>query len=164
MLKYLASAAAIGALIAPAAAGNFLVSPRFEAVYANIDFDDGGAQVDALGGRFGLDIAKFFGVEAEVFTGISDPDGLELDYKAGVFGVARYPIVPTFSLYGRAGLVQAEYSIGSVSVEETGYSVGAGVRLNVPATPFAARAGYDRTDYGDGAEANELSLAVIVKF
>ncbi len=172
MLKYLASAAVIGALITPAAAGNFLISPRGEIVYANLSFDPVDVDVDAAGVRLGADFVKFFGAEVELLKGITDVEQagvtLELDYQAGVYGVARYPVIPTTWLYARVGLLQGKTTVsgpgGSSSETEDGLSYGVGAQVNLPATPFGARIGFDRIDYGDDVEADELSFSVVYRF
>jgi len=169
MLKFALSAAVAASMIAPAAAGNFVVQPRAEIAYAYIDADT--ASFNAVGARLGIDFVKFFGVEGEVFTGVTDDeDGavtFSLNYKAGVYGVGRFPIAPAVNLFARAGVVQAEaeaeFAGQTGDDSESGVAFGVGVNGGLVGTPLGWRGDYTRTEIDD-FESDEFSLALVYRF
>ena len=169
-MKKFVAIAALAAFATPAAAGNLLVQPRAEVAYSYLDFEEG--TFNAFGARAGLDFAKFFGVEGEVFFGVGEDEvggvDIELNNKFGGYGVLRIPdSIPGVTPFVRAGVVNAELEASagpfSGSESDTGYAFGGGLSGGLVGTPFGWRVDYTRLEFDD-VDANEFSAALVYKF
>lgn len=133
-------------------------------------------------GRLGWQSKSFFGAELEGSYGFNDDDavinvgGNLLNSETGIdtqfagFGVARFPLSDRFSVHGRLGYHNTEFSskvtdgvtVADLEFGTDGIAYGLGAEYAV-GQKTSVRADYTRYDL-DGAEADALSLAIARKF
>lgn len=170
--------------------------------WLNFEAEDTGYEVDtdAITARIGLQLTPMFGIEADLSTGIqdgefdfdSDEDDLDfddnndgdftdiinvsgdlgLDFLAGAYARAVFPISDKFELSGRVGYAYAEVSAdatttGGNQIEladdaEDGWTAGAGITYDLTEN-LELRADY--TWYGfDAVDATGATVALGIKF
>lgn len=170
--------------------------------WLNFEAEDTGYEVDtdAITARIGLQLTPMFGIEADLSTGIQDGeldfdadeddldfddnnDGdftdiinvsgdLGLDFLAGAYARAVFPLSDKFELSGRVGYAYAEVSAdattpGGNQIEladdaEDGWSAGAGLTYDLTEN-LELRADY--TWYGfDAVDATGATVALGFKF
>jgi outer membrane immunogenic protein len=170
--------------------------------WLNFEAQDTGYEVDtdAITARVGLQLTPMFGIEADLSTGIqdgefdfdSDEDDLDfddnndgdftdiinvsgdlgLDFLAGAYARAVFPLSDKFEISGRVGYAYAEVSAdatttGGNQIEladdaEDGWSAGAGITYDLTEN-LELRADY--TWYGfDAVDATGATVALGFKF
>ncbi|HUY84233.1 MAG TPA: outer membrane beta-barrel protein [Steroidobacteraceae bacterium] len=91
-------------------------------------------------GRIGLPVSSYFGIEARIGTGLAgDNSGgaaVNVNTIGGAYVKGSWPILPTFSVYGVAGLgtLSLDRNFGDGRTTNTGlsYGVGGDVALRGP--------------------------------
>ena len=155
-LSMMAAAAALALMAVPATA-----SAQWYAGAAYTNFDVEGEDLDAVTGRLGYRFSPHLAVEGEGTTGL-DGDDTNLNYNAGIYGMAILPVSSNFDLHGRVGYQTTEVDtiLGDVSDDGIGYGVGATWRV----TPgLGIRADYTRME-NDDAEADAISIGGAFNF
>lgn len=170
--------------------------------WLNFEAEDTGYEVDtdAITARIGLQMTPMFGIEADLSTGIEDGDfdfdsseddldfddnndgdftdiinvsgDLGLDFLAGAYARAVFPIGDKFEISARAGYAYAEVNANAVTPggtqitiaedAEDGFAAGAGLTFDITEN-LELRADY--TWYGfDAVDATGATVALGVKF
>ena len=144
-----------------------------EVGYARVSFDDVG--FNAAGGRLGLDINEYFGVEGEAFFGVGEDSstvmGVDVDaslnYSVGLYGVLRASVREATDVYGRLGYASSEVEASamgaSVSGSEDAVAGGVGVRHFINGGPFGVRGDITYASFDDG-EATTYSITLMRRF
>lgn len=165
-----ASAIAVLAGAASAQEGPF----RLGAGYQAIDTD--AATYDTLTLRASYDVTSIFSVEGDLLVGLGDESTTfgavsatsEIDYGAGVYGVARLPLNEQFSVFARGGYAffDTSASVASASFDDDadGWAFGAGAEWAF-AGPNAIRVDYTRYDFTDGnGDADAFGISFVRRF
>ena len=173
MKKTLSLAIAAAALAcAPAVAQGFYADGGYS--FTNFDVDVSGTSTDvdlgSLTARAGYDFNQNFGAELEGSFGVSDESVLgatvELNYLVGAYGKVQAPLADNFTVFARAGIVNAELeaSGGGISESEsdTGAGYGVGGVLDF-AENLYVRGDYTRIDIED-LEADTFTISLGMRF
>lgn len=153
-----AAGAGAGAAAATAAAGP-LFSPRIEAAYTFFELDE--PEFHAAGGRLGLDIGKFFGVEAEYFSPLNEDFtstktgffrgeerqivATELRSQWGAYALANFPLTEKVSAFMRAGYSEFRFTrdyVGETEGAECDYYEGYCYDVAAAVNAVSADTGY----------------------
>ncbi|MGP1274241.1 MAG: porin family protein [Caulobacterales bacterium] len=172
MKSLLVAASAIAVLAGAASAqeGPF----RLGAGYQAIDTD--GLTYDTLSLRGSYDITPMFAVEGEFLAGMGDETNIvgtarvtsEINYGAGVYGVARLPIGEQFSVFARGGYAffdtSAPVSRPALASDVDGWAFGAGAEWAFSG-PHSIRVDYTRYDFVNGkGDADALGVSFVRRF
>jgi len=140
--------------------------------YSRIDIQD--VDFDAISLRAGYDFNETFGLEGQVDFGLGDESvslglvtaDVELNYSAGLYGIARFPLAENVNVFGRLGYVTTELegSVAGFVADESddGFSFGVGGEYNFNASN-GVRVEYTRTDY-DSGEADSFGISWVRRF
>ena len=181
MFKTFVAATAIAVFAGSAAAQGFYADAGYQMIDIKADLGAGQeAELDlgALIGHVGYDFNNWFALEGEAAVGISDETDsvagisatVEVNYLIGVYARANANLTENFSVYARAGIVNAEigadvtgfgFSV-SDSDSETAAAFGAGAEFMFTST-VGVRGDYTNYDFED-ADTNAYTLAAVFKF
>lgn len=155
-ITMMAAVAAAALMAMPVAA-----SAQWYAGAAYTNFDVEGEDLDAVTGRLGYRVNPNFAIEGEGTTGL-DGDDTNLNYNAGIYGMAILPVMSNLDLHARLGYQTTEVDtiLGDVSDDGMGYGVGATWRVT---DGFGVRADYTRME-NDDAEADAISIGGAFNF
>ena len=140
--------------------------------YSRIEIQD--VEFDAISLRAGYDFNETFGIEGQVDFGIGDERvtfgtvvaDIELNYSAGFYGIARYPVAENINLFGRLGYVTTELegSVAGFVADESddGFSFGVGGEYSF-GNANGVRIEYTRTDY-DAGESDSFGISWVHRF
>jgi len=139
--------------------------------YEENGYDD--ANILSIGGKLGVELHKYFSVEARLGTGITEEEDYEgvqgldlsLDYYLGAYALATLPIGEKLSIYGLLGYTKAEmsaeYAGFEISEDESDMSYGLGAEFKVnDKASFTA----EYTNLLDGSTYEVTSINVGMKF
>lgn len=173
MKKSLSLAVAAVALAAsPAVAEGFYADGGY--TFTSIDLEDGGTSLDvdlgSITARGGYDFNQNFGVELEGSFGVADEDvfgaSVELSYLVGAYGKVQAPLSENFSVFARAGVVNAELEVSGGGFSETASDTGAGYGVG-GVVDFGenlyVRGDYTRLDIED-LEADSFTISLGIRF
>lgn len=122
--------------------------------YTEIDID-GAPSGDGLALRGSVGFAENFFIYADYAT-YGFPLGLDVDfYSVGLGG--RLPMSDMVDFVGRVAYAKADASAGSLSFDDDGYQLAAGVRAEV-ADGFELEGNLIYTDFGSGSDDTELAV------
>lgn len=122
--------------------------------YNEVDLDNGPTG-DGFGLRGSVGISENFFVFAD-YSSFDFDGGVDIDlYSVGLGG--KLSVSDDIDLVGRVGYTEADASAGGFSVDDSGYLVGGGVRMQV-ADGFEIEAGVNYSDFGNGGD--ETAVAV----
>jgi hypothetical protein len=158
----IASAALITAAASAPAFAQTLTSPQGYAGIGYTGIDPNGHDLGELTGRLGLKLSPYFGVEAEVGTGVDDAHfntasgariRLSEQPSATGFAVVYYPITPKFELLARVGYGDTDLKYvnpagANTFVASTDVAFGAGAQYFLDGKN-GIRIDYTRRDYQD---------------
>lgn len=141
--------------------------------YSFIDIDNGSDQVDVgtLSAKVGGMVSPFFGVEARAGFGVDDDRIGGVDYSLDNFfggyatlNLANESPATPYAIFGFTRVeVEAESFLGTTTEDESDFSYGAGV--NVELTPeVAGNLEYMRYYDKDGSTVDGLGLGVTFSF
>ena len=127
--------------------------------YQHISADGGAvdADVGAIAGHLGYNFTENLAVEGELAAGIDDEDigggvSLGLNYAIGAYGRVQAPIGENFTIFARAGIVNAEFEAEGAGVtasdSETGAGYGVGAEFHFDGVN-GVRLDYTRYDIED---------------
>lgn len=147
--------------------------------YTRMQLDD--YELDLITFRGGYDFSEYFGVEGQLDLGIDGdtangcPTGyvcaavqreLDLEYGAGLYGVARLPIGETFNIFGRAGYQHADFDANFTptgGIGDGSFAWGVGAQWDFAETS-GVRFDYTRADFDGLGEADSFSLSYVLRF
>lgn len=181
MKLFISSLATAALVAAPAIAqeGSFYGDIGYQ--YISVDEDGVEADLGAIVAHGGYNFTDFLSVEGEVAVGIQDEDvsvgdvdpidvSVGLNYLIGAYGRVQAPLSENFTVFARAGVVnaelEAEASAGGVTASESesetgaGYGVGGEFRFDAV---NGVRFDYTRYDIED-LEADAFTIAYSRKF
>jgi hypothetical protein len=164
----IATAAITLAASAPAFAQT-LTAPQGYAGIGYTGIDPNGHDIGELTGRLGLKISPYFGVEAEVGTGVNDAHFNDLsgnrirlseEPSATGFAVVYYPITPKFDLLARVGYGDTDLKYVNPAgtnhyVGSTDVAFGAGAEYFLDGKN-GIRIDYTRRDYQASGAPNDM--------
>ena len=138
MKKILSSFVIISAMTTSAFAMDTIFKPYVGIDFSNTWIDTGtnnDATLGSIGGRVGIDIIDYFGVEGRVGTGVMDDDidgvNVELNHYIAGFAKIQTPDMNGFRVHGLAGIarVELEASAGGLTgtAHDTDFAYGAGL-------------------------------------
>lgn len=179
--RYLLLAAPLLVVSGTAAAAGYGASPSDFSPYvgANLGilrYDESGLATvspSLIIARLGMPLSEYFGVEGRLGTGLSSDNSsgaaVSVDTIGGAYVKGSYPILPTFAVYGVAGLgtVSVSRNFGDGHTTNTGLSFGVGgdvalggaLGLNFEWTHFPGG-----TDAGYSYNADTFSAGVTWRF
>lgn len=174
MKRILIAAAAVSALIIPAAAFAQDTGVYGTLGYAQGDYD--GVDLGALQARLGYKFTPNLGVEGELAGGIKGdsvtvlgvPVDVDLKHQAAIYGVASLPVNEHAELFARVGYgttkIKGSAGGAAASIDGDSWNYGIGGQWLFDGTN-GVRADWTRHDFKDGGDnADVWSLGYVRKF
>jgi long-subunit fatty acid transport protein len=129
-----------------------------DVAYVSTDLDDFDEEIDGFALRGSVEVTE----QAFVFGGYTDQSttlfGEDLDVRSYELGLGyAWPVSDTADFYGKIGYVQAEAEFAGITVDDDGFSLGAGLRGRV-AEQFELEGAVTYTDLSDSGDDTVLGL------
>ena len=162
-------ALAAAALFASAPTFAQSISPSYyvNLGYSNLGADSDGPNYNAVTGRLGARLNRYFGVEGEISGGLNNDQGAHMDTQYAGYGVGYLPVLPNADLFARIGYGATNFSTeraGPVySSQDNSWNWGVGGQYFFNG-PNGVRVDYTRSNYDNGPDANTWGVSYVRKF
>jgi len=127
-------------------------------------YDPTESNIPMLSLKGGVKLNSYFGLEAELNSGLGKDKGAKLSSQKSVYGVGYLPINPKFQLLGRMGFSDTDLKASSKIDGGGGVSLGVGAQYDLN-DQTALRFDFTNTDAKDDrGQSSSVGLNLVRKF
>jgi outer membrane immunogenic protein len=151
---------------APSYAQDTDIKPQFygAAGLGSLNYEPKDSDIPTISFKGGVKLNSYFGLEAELNSGLGKDKGVKLSAQKSVYGVGFLPVNDKFQLLGRVGFADTDLKSNPALDAGGGLSVGIGAQYDL-SDKTALRFDLTNTDAKDSkGQTSNAGLSIVRKF